>query len=332
MEKKRKNEEVYKDPKKKFKKEINEDNENGDTSDFKFTDPKPVLVKYDYKTQQTQWIDPVWDPRFTIGIFGSRGTGKSFLARWLCSMFYHYYPEVYVFTETRMNKYWEQMVNPSFIYEGYQRDVLAKILDNQTKKTEAWRQGKFKGNPLALIIWDDCLPSEMNYEKDSLFQKIYFNGRHHMIGNIMNSQYFFKIPKRYRANIDFNFSMMQEQFNQLEGFYNEYAYAGKGGVENARGLFNSFIDLFKKATEDKKFILFSVRDKTIPSWERIYSGKAEDPGVFWMGSAVYWSKNQKHLEKIKSGKAREEAEKDLEDQWEKWKLLPPGLEQKNKKK
>lgn len=297
------------------------------TQDFLFTEAKDVIVTEERDALGNIyqiWEDPQWDPRFTIGIFGSRGTGKSYLARWLCSCFYYYYPEVYVFTETKMNVYWEQMVNPDFIFEGYNRSVLAAILENQAKKVKAWRDGKFKGNPLALIIWDDCLPEEMNYDKDSLFKTIYFNGRHYYIGNIMNSQYFYKIPKRYRGNIDFCFSMMQEQKNQLEGFYEEYAYSGKGGLENARCLLNSFLSMFKKATADKHFILFSVRDKTLPSNERVYTGQAVDPGIFWMGSALYWSKNIKHLEKIKSGQARAEAEKDLnEREFKSWGVLPP---------
>lgn len=320
--------------KKKEAEEIDKEfEENPESKRFLFKEAKPLQIAFDQASGQTEWIDPVWDPRFTIGIFGSRGTGKSYLARWLCAMIYHYYPEVYVFTETKMNNYWAQMTNPQFIYEGYQRHVLEKIMKNQEHKVNLWREGKYKGNPLVLIIWDDCLPEEMNYDKDPTFKQIYFNGRHYFIGNIMNSQYFFKIPKRYRCNIDFCFSMMQEQKNQIDAFYEEYAYTGKGNVEiyGYRSLMNSFIEMFKKATADKHFILFSCRDKSKPSTERIYTGKAEDPGIFWMGSALFWSKNIKHLEKIKSGKARDEAEKDLDEQtYAAWGIRPPSKGDANK--
>lgn len=309
------------------------ENEKNKPESFRFPPPKEIQIEYDPVTHTTQWIDPEWDPRFTIGIFGSRGTGKSFLARWLMSLIYWYYPEVYVFTETKMNSYWAQMVNPQFIYEGYNRAVLAKILENQEKKVEAWRDGKYKGNPLVLIVWDDCLPVELNYDKDDLFKQIYFNGRHFYVGNIMNAQYYFKIPKRYRANIDFTFSMKQEQENQLEAFYKEYSYRGKGSAEQygSKILMNSFLENFAEATDNKGFILFSNRDKTKPSSERIYKGHAEDPGIFWVGSSLYWSKNPKHLEDIKSGKAREKAEKDLDEkQYEAWGLKPPSKGDANK--
>jgi hypothetical protein len=319
-----------KDPK---KNKTTDDPSSSSSNHFEFHDAKPLNVKFDNKTGQTEWIDPVWDPRFTIGIFGSRGTGKSFLARWLCSMIYHFYPEVYVFTETKMNCYWAQMMNPQFIFEGYNRTVLSKILKNQENKVRLWREGKYKGNPLCLIIWDDCLPEDMNYDSDGCFKQIYFNGRHYFIGNIMNSQYFFKIPKRYRQNIDFVFSMMQESENQLTAFYNDFCYTGKGNEEafGSRSLMNSFLRMFAKATADKGFILFSQRDKSVPNSERIYCGKAEDPGIFWMGSALYWSKNTKHLEKIKSGKAREEADMDLdEEKFRKWGIEPPSKDDANK--
>jgi hypothetical protein len=307
--------------------------ESSSSHHFEFHDAKPMITHFDDESGETIWIDPEWDPRYTIGIFGSRGTGKSFLARWLCSMMYHKYPEVYVFTETKMNKYWAQMVNPQFIFEGYRRDILQKILKNQAMKTDLCREGKYKGNPLCLIIWDDCLPEDMNYDADGVFKQIYFNGRHYMIGNIMNSQYFFKIPKRYRQNIDFVFSMMQESENQLTAFYNEFSYTGKGNEEafGSRSLMNSFLRMFAKATADKGFILFSQRDKSVPNSERIYCGKAEDPGIFWMGSALYWSKNTKHLEKIKSGKAREEADWDLnEERYRQWGITPPSKGDANK--
>jgi hypothetical protein len=315
------------------KQQKTESESSSSSKHFEFHDAKPMITHFDDETGETIWMDPEWDPRYTIGIFGSRGTGKSFLARWLCSMMYHKYPEVYVFTETKMNKYWAQMVNPQFIFEGYRRDILQKILANQAKKTDLCREGKYKGNPLCLIIWDDCLPEDMNYDGDGVFKQIYFNGRHYMIGNIMNSQYFFKIPKRYRQNIDFVFSMMQESENQLTAFYNEFSYTGKGNEESfgARSLMNSFLRMFARATADKKFILFSQRDKSVPNSERIYSGKAEDPGIFWMGSALYWSKNIKHLEKIKSGKAREEADWDLDEQrYKSWGILPPSKGDANK--
>lgn len=330
---KRQAETTLKQPDSKQRKTGDEQTQQPSSNRIEFKDPKQLMVSFDNTTGQTMWIDPVWDPRFTMGIFGSRGTGKSFLARWLCSMIFHFYPEVYVFTETKMNSYWAQMVNPQFIFEGYNRNVLAKILENQRKKVELWREGKYKGNPLVLIIWDDCLPCELNYDKDDLFKQIYFNGRHYFIGNIMNSQYFFKIPKRYRQNIDFVFSMMQESENQLTAFYEEFCYCGAGNEEafGSRSLMNSFLRMFAKATSDKGFILFSQRDKSIPNTERIYSGKAEDPGIFWMGSALYWSKNIKHLEKIKSGKAREQADMDLDErQYAQWGIQPPSKDDANK--
>jgi len=217
--------------------------------------------------------------------------------RWMLGNFYRYYPLVYIFTETKMNCFWEQMANPKQIIQVYQPHKVKQILDFQTKRVKAAREGKFKANINVLIIWDDCVPEEIMY--DPIFKQIFFNGRHYHIGNWMNSQYFYVIPKKYRGNLDFVGSMSQEQRNQLEAFFEEMAYGGKGYQS-----FNSFLEMFKDGTQDRHFILFHVRDKSKPSIDRIYTGQAEDPGIFWVGCDKYWENNPEHLAKIKSGEAR----------------------------
>jgi hypothetical protein len=269
-----------------------------------YHEAEEVVLEQDPKTRKWYFSYPWWDPGYTIGVFGSRGTGKSFIARWLAAIMCWAYPTIYIFTETTMNGYWASMANPQFIYHGYQENMLLSILKLQEKKVKAWRDGKFKGNPYALIIWDDCVPDDMMY--DPLFRQIFFNGRHYCIGNWFISQYFFAVPKRYRGNLDWVFSLHQEQRAQVEAFFEEMSYAGKG----FHG-FNRFKQVFDNATMDRNFILFDIRDKEKPSKDRIYTGVAEDPGIFWMGSDLYWSKNIPHLRKIMSGEAREVAEKTL---------------------
>lgn len=269
-----------------------------------YHEAEPIEVSQDPKTKSHYFSYPWWDPGYTIGIFGSRGTGKSFIARWLMAILASYYPVVYVFTETTMNGYWKAMANPQFIFHGYQEGMLVKILQDQEKKVKAWREGKWKGNPYVLLVWDDCVPDDMMY--DPLFRQIFFNGRHYKIGNWFLSQYFYAVPKRYRGNLDWVFSLHQEQRAQVEAFFEEMSYCGRG----YHG-FNRFKQVFDNATIGRSFILFDIRDKEKPSKDRIYTGKAEDPGIFWVGSEKYWSKNLPHLRKIMSGEARDEAEKEL---------------------
>lgn len=269
-----------------------------------YHDAEPIQIAKDPRSGKYYFVTPTWEPGYTIGIFGSRGTGKSYIARWIAAILAPFYPIVYVFTETTMNGYWASMTNPQFIYTGYQESKLVQILKLQEKRVSAWRQGKFKGNPYILIIWDDCVPADMMY--DPLFRQIFFNGRHYCIGNWFISQYFYAVPRRYRGNLDWVFSLHQEQKCQIEAFFEEMSYGGKG-----KEGYNRFKEVFDNATKDRDFILFDIRDKEKPSKDRIYTGRAEDPGIFWLGSKDFWSKNFKHLQKIMSGEAREIAERTL---------------------
>jgi hypothetical protein len=273
-----------------------------------FHEALPVNLKK-YPNGQTVFVEPSWDPSYTIGTFGSRGTGKSYCLRYLLAILAPYYPEVYVFTETTLNCYWEQMTNPKYIIQGFNKTAIMEIFKNQEKKVRAWREGKWEGNPQALMIWDDCVPEDMYW--DPVFRWMFFNGRHYKLGIWMNSQYFFKIPPGYRGNFDWVLSMAQDQGRQIEAFFQEMAFAV--GVCK-RILLGSFNEMFKNATVDRGIILFHIRDKTRPIKDRIYTFTAEDPGIFWVGSQDYWRNNLPHLELIRKGIARERAEKEVK--WE----------------
>lgn len=80
--------------------------------------------------------------------------------------------------------------------------------------------------------------------------------------------------------------------------------------------FNTFCQFMDRYTIDQQFVCWHVRDKSKPILERVYWGKAEDPGIFIVGCETYWKTNMKHYQKIMAGKAREEAEREME--WDDW--------------
>lgn len=48
-------------------------------------------------------------PDFTIGFFGKRREGKSFAMRWVLEYLKDQFPRGYVFTNTKMNHFWQQV-------------------------------------------------------------------------------------------------------------------------------------------------------------------------------------------------------------------------------
>ena len=108
--------------------------------------------------------------------------------------------------------------------------------------------------------------------------------------------------------MDYIFSMMQEQEGQMEGLWKE--------AMGKRIPYDVFAKLIDTYTVDQQFLCWDIRDKSGPITERVYKGKAKDPGIFIVGCELYWSTNLAGCEKIICGKAREEAERKMD--WNKW--------------
>lgn len=212
-----------------------------------------------------------------------------------------YFPFVYVFTETKNNSWYAQYVNPDCIFEGYDQDRVRQLLDGQQVKMDAWRNGA-PINPLIMIIWDDCLPPDMRY--DEQFKRIFFYGRHYGVFNWMNSQHFYSIPRGLRNNTDLVFIMNQEQHAQLEGMWMD--------LTGKRVDYHEFASWIETYTRGRLFLVFAKRDRQKPLFDRVYFGKAHDPGIFWMGSERYWKRQERHLQLIEKGIIRERARKSLD--------------------
>ncbi len=125
--------------------------------------------------------DPEFKPDYTMGVFGSRGTGKSWLIRWLIANIRHYYVCVYIFTKTKCNKWYGTFCNPEYIYDVNEMgihgalEVLQRIMEDQDKKVAAWRKG-CRINPYVLIVYDDCIDVATKYNQD--FLDMFYLGRH----------------------------------------------------------------------------------------------------------------------------------------------------------
>jgi len=292
-----------------YKKAKKGDNHHGDGGGLRFMDYHNALFSDTLShppdvVPKLKYFDPVNDdPEIaldsTIAVFGQRGSGKTFFTTYFCYLFKEFYPIVWVFTNTKHNSYWAQMVNPKYIIKGYRQDVISEILNDQAKKVQLWREGKFPGNPMVLIIWDDCLPKDMNW--DDNFRDIYFFGRHYLILNIMLSQYWYAIPKQLRSNIDLIVVFNQEMFGQLEGMAED--------LMGKRLDVNTFTQMMDQNTQGKMFVAFWKRNRESPIFERIYVGLAYDPGIYFMGCQEVWKDNLNHLFDILDGKVKERATK-----------------------
>ena len=111
--------------------------------------------------------------------------GKTTWTQDLLSKLYQFFPDGgYVFTRTKMNKYWAQHFPENRIYPGFDVDVISKILEEQRMKYEKIAMGENKDEdgepkiPYICMIFDDVISDkQMRYEE--LMNEIVFSGRHY---------------------------------------------------------------------------------------------------------------------------------------------------------
>jgi hypothetical protein len=256
-------------------------------------------------------IQPIFEPDYTVGVYGARRTGKTFLIRWLMYYIRRFFPVVYVFTKTKMNSQYGEFCNPEYIFDvqkiGFEGMYakIREIYNDQRKKVKAFRKGA-KINPYICIIYDDCISFKMKFMED--FLDMYFIGRHLCVCGIWAGQYYYAAAKSSRANMDLVFSMRQDQINQIEALYEE--------MMGKRCDKDYFIQMIDKYSQDQQFVCFHMADKQSNPIDRVYYGKAEDPGLYIVGSTQYWETNMNHYKAIMSGTIKERSDRKMN--WVEW--------------
>jgi hypothetical protein len=134
-------------------------------------------------------------PDFTIGAFGKRREGKSFFLRWVLYHLRTKIPRIYVFTNTRLNGFWQEFVPEDKIFDGYSPGVMHTIIKNQVKIIE-WmiahpEEGK-NINPYVVVVLEDCMSQDLHHVEQ--LKDVFYNGRHLKILLMITLQYARGIP------------------------------------------------------------------------------------------------------------------------------------------
>ena len=253
-----------------------------DANTFVNIQPKPFLIGQ----------DPEIKVNSTVTIFGRRGTGKSFWVRWFM---YHYksiIPWVYCFTKTKFNNFYANHMPEKFIIQGYQKDKLKKIWDNQKNAMGLYAEGK-ELNPVIAVIWDDCMDDKIKY--DDTLREYYYESRHVGSMNIMCCQWVTNVGPGVRANTDYIVILKCEFARQLEELWKDYA---------PRTNKEQFYQMVDRYTKDDGF-LFVVNDPRAPENNVWYYGKAEEvPREGWdavWGSKEFWKDSERQLKLVLDG-------------------------------
>lgn len=143
-------------------------------------DSNPV-VEERKRTGQIPTVQPysaqMCGPDYTICCVGKRREGKSFFTRWQLYHMRSLFPQVYVFTNTKINNYWQTMVPERFIFEGVQEGVLHALIEQQKNLISlCYEHPEWEINPRMVIIFDDVINEDMHHSP--ALKTLFYNGRH----------------------------------------------------------------------------------------------------------------------------------------------------------
>lgn len=213
-----------------------------------------------------------------ITLIGKRMTGKSFLVK---DILYHKrdIPLGMVVSRTdHLTHFYDKFVPGMFIYPRYDPETIDKLFKRQEKANrEEWK------NPYAFLLFDDCLSDAKNWSKDERIKEIFFNGRHYKLLFILTMQSPMGIPPDLRTNIDFTFILKNNNSNDREKIYKNYA-----GVFPTREIFDRVLD---SCTEDHHCLVIDNTTHSNKLEDQVFIYKAANHEDFRICSDQAWKAN-----------------------------------------
>lgn len=230
---------------------------------------------------QTWDLDEQFKVDSMIIYLGKRRFGKTTKCRDLLSRTWQFYPDGgYVFTGTKHNYYWQQHFPETRIYEGFQPDVLQRILDEQMLKVERIRSGEKDIMPFVVIVLED-LASETELRYANLFKKLAMAGRHYFVNVHYLTQDIKSVGPDIRGNADVVMFTYQSQKRTIQAIEEDWA-----------SLFHGDVDVNTLVQENTQDYQMLVVDQTEArhDWSEAFFVTTSDPepAPFRVGDAQFW--------------------------------------------
>jgi len=113
-------------------------------------------------------------------------------------------------------KEYERHFPSSFIYYGYNSDVVGAAISKQEQDVE---MGCAK--PMFILV-DDCMWAKKSILADPNIRRLFMNGRHSMIFFVLSMQYCMDLHPSLRQQIDFTFLSREKNPQNRERLYKNY--------------------------------------------------------------------------------------------------------------
>jgi hypothetical protein len=209
----------------------------------------------------------------TCIVIGSRGKGKSWVARALMHAVRGIRTGIVVSGTEEGNDFYTQFVPPVFVHTELSMGVLKQVVDRQRKV-----QDKTPDDDV-LVVLDDCM-YDRGFTRDPVMRGIFMNGRHWKIMLVVTMQYCMDLPVNLRTNIDYAFLMRETNPAVVERLYKNFG----GGFASCA----VFSEALKLCTSDHgAMVVDNVRGCACHF-------RAADPGAFRVFHPKAWKYSKQH--------------------------------------
>jgi len=229
---------------------------------------------------QLRKFDPTTIKDDKVCIFvGKRGTGKSTL---VTDMLYYkrHLPAGIVMSGTEDgNHHYKNFVPDIFIYGGYNRDAILKLVERQKKLIATGKK-----SPVFLLM--DDLMYDKGFLRDPLIREIFLNGRHWGIFLMLTTQYALDLPPAIRQNADYVFILRDNIKRSRQSLFESFC-----GMFPTVGMFNQVMDA---CTENYECLVVHTTATSNKIEDCIFYYKAPLRKNFRVGSQAMWNYHKSH--------------------------------------
>lgn len=224
------------------------------------------------------------EPGEVVVMVGKRHSGKGYTLKCILHELKDKFATVVLFSGTEQeNAAWAGTIPDAFIYDQFDGDALARIVDAQRKLVR--EHGRSEKTNM-LIIFDDVMHDAGIFTRDRAMKDIFFAGRHSGITTVLLLQYVLSIPPALRSNVDKGFFFAEPIYSNLVLLHKHY-----GGV---CGTYKQFETLHKALTENYSCMVIQLsRLKSNSVDKAVAFFKATQPPSYKLGSAEQWEFNRK---------------------------------------
>lgn len=190
-----------------------------------------------------------------IGISGRRGSGKTTVVK---TLMYYFSPSVRIpllisGTADYSNDF-RGIVPPVLVYDKYNPDKMKALIFSQSALKDKSMRGKKK---YSLVVMDDVISQKKRWANDTQFIKMFLEGRHFDITNILCIHDPLNIPSALRSNIDYLIITAEHRATRIKSLYENYWPQKFGDL-------NTFKEILNTTTEGYKSLFIDIKRSSAP--------------------------------------------------------------------